>query len=266
MPFTHAFLELVGNGKLRKEESLVADCLKERGIPVSFYTVKRIRRRQLPLQADTFVMGDLDAMHGAMKQLGIEIPPVDTYPKSLKPFLRREIRRTTLGELEQRLHGRYSANVFAKPAQRSKRFTGRVFSSPSDLYFVGNTSRKEPIWCSEVVDWTSEFRVYVIDGAPVSIDCYAGNPNAELDLGVVHEALAEFQKNGAPVAYGIDFGILDRDETALIEYNDGFSLGAYQIPKEPYTDLLWRRWEELVFSITSTPKRQAEDRPPSSSS
>jgi hypothetical protein len=89
--FTRAFLEETGNGRLRHEEQLLRAEFVVRGIPVSLYTAKRIQRRQLPLTADTFIAGDMDAMHGAMRQLGIEIPAPNDYPKSLQPFLRRRI-------------------------------------------------------------------------------------------------------------------------------------------------------------------------------
>ena len=50
----------------------------------------------------------------------------------------------------------------------------------------------------------------------------------------------------APSAYGIDFGVLSSGQTALIEVNDGYSLGAYAIEAKSYTDLLMTRWHELL--------------------
>jgi hypothetical protein len=52
----------------------------------------------------------------------------------------------------------------------------------------------------------------------------------------------------APAGYGIDFGLLSSGETALIELNDGYSLGSYDLDSADYTDLLIARWEELVGS------------------
>ena len=46
--------------------------------------------------------------------------------------------------------------------------------------------------------------------------------------------------------FGIDFGLLSTGETALVEMNDGFALGAYAISARDYTDLLIARWEELM--------------------
>jgi hypothetical protein len=79
--FARAFLEEAGNGKLRHEEELLRGEFERRWIPVTLYTAKRIQRRQLPLSAETFIAGDMDAMHGAMRQLKIEIPAPNDYPR-----------------------------------------------------------------------------------------------------------------------------------------------------------------------------------------
>lgn len=83
--FTRAFLQELGNGRLRREEALLQEHLQSLGIPCAPYTLKRIQRRQLPLSRDTLVVGDMDAMHGAMQQLKIDIPKPNDYPASLAP-------------------------------------------------------------------------------------------------------------------------------------------------------------------------------------
>lgn len=247
--FTKAFLEESGNGKLRHEEQLLLAELERRAIPATFYTAKRIQRRQLPLSADTFIAGDMDAMHGAMKQLKIEIPPPNDYPRSLEPYLHRRVWTSTLGAIEQQVSDGCGEAVFVKPADRRKDFTGRIFSSFDDFREIGNTSRHQKVWCSEVVSWTSEYRVYVIGSEIVSMDLYAGDPNAALDLNIVNAALAAYRASGeAPSAYGIDFGVLAAGDTALVEANDGYSLGAYKISASAYTDVLFTRWSELLMS------------------
>ncbi|MGW4531036.1 ATP-grasp domain-containing protein [Nocardia sp. NPDC004340] len=52
----------------------------------------------------------------------------------------------------------------------------------------------------------------------------------------------------APSAYGIDFGVLSTGENALVEANDGYALGAYAITADRYTELIMRRWSELLAS------------------
>jgi ATP-grasp domain, R2K clade family 2 len=171
MSIVKAFIQEQGNGKLRHEERLVVAQLQQQGIPIEFYTEKRIRRRQLPLDLGSLVVGDMSCITGALQQLSIPEPMPNDYPGSLTEFLHRRIWRSTLAALELRLlDGRYPA-TFAKPAQCCKRFTGGVFESEFDLFRVYGVSRREELWCSEAVSWLSEYRVYVVNSEIRSIDC-----------------------------------------------------------------------------------------------
>lgn len=245
--FQRAYLEQNGLRKCRHEESLVhQECLRL-GVEVVPYLAKHVQRRQLPLTREDFICGDMDAMHGAMKKLGIEVPSPNDFPKSLEPFFHRRVWRSTVAALESALDD--GREVFAKPAGRRKLFTGRVFQSPSDMAFLSGVSRQEPLWCSEIVNWKSEFRIYVIGTDIVSQDHYAGDASASLCQSTMIQAIQRFAASGeAPAAYGIDFGLLDTGETALVEANDGYALGAYSIDAVSYSRLLFTRWQQLVQS------------------
>ncbi|GAB4586698.1 ATP-grasp domain-containing protein [Nocardia sp. IFM 10818] len=244
---TTAFLQYSGKGPVRHEETLLEEGLRGRGIPVQYYTIKRIHRRQLPLGVGTFIAGDMDAMHGAMRQLGIAAPEPDDYPAGLREFLRRRVWRSTLGEVERGLESGAVSATFVKPAERRKNFTGAVCYSERDIAALGNISRRQRVWCSEVVRWVAEYRVYVIDQEVVWIDRYDGDAAVRLDRDVVEAAVGAYRRSGtAPCAYGIDFGVLADGETALVEVNDGYALGAYGISADLYTELVMRRWSELL--------------------
>jgi hypothetical protein len=246
--FRHAFIQQLGNNRLRVEERLVLDECQRQGIETSLYLAKHIQRRQIPLDHDSFICGDMDAMHGAMKMLGIEPPVVDDYPLALEPFFHRRVWRSSMAQLENRLDS--GEEVFVKPAGRRKLFTGRVFAAPSDLYHLSGVSRQEPLWCSDVVDWLAEYRVYVVEHQPLIVAHYAGDDRQSLDMQTVHAALKAYSST-APAAYGIDFGVLESGQTALVEANDGYALGAYQIDAAPYAKLLFSRWSELLASAVS---------------
>lgn len=244
--FKCAYLQLHGPRQYRHEEALVLQECQRLGIEVVPYFAKLVQRRQLPIDRECFIYGDMDAMHGAMKQLGIEIPTPNDFPSSLEPFFRRRIWRSSVAALESALHD--EREIFEKPAGRRKHFTGRVFSgcAPADLYFLLTVSRQEPLWCSEVVHWESEFRVYVVGSEVVAINHYAGDPARTLSQETLAQAIDAFTASGeAPAAYGIDFGVLESGETALVEANDGYAIGAYSIAAEPYTRLLFTRWNQL---------------------
>jgi hypothetical protein len=97
---SHAFIQEQGNGRLRTEERLVVEELNRRGVPTTLYTEKRIRRRQLPLDARSLVVGDMPCILGALQQLEIPAPLPNDYPASLHDFLHRRVWRSTLGALE----------------------------------------------------------------------------------------------------------------------------------------------------------------------
>jgi len=246
--FETAFIQEQGNGQLMLESQLVRDyCLKQ-GIEVRLYTIKRIHRRELPLTTRSFICGDMDCMHGAMKQLNIPLPTPVYFPNSLRPHLHRRIWQDTVDGLRVRLE-HDNRPVFAKPGGRAKLFAGRVFSGAADLHHLGTTSRREPVWCSDVVSWLSEYRVYVIGEEIVAVDCYSGDGGIALDQSVLADAVAKYRRSGeAPAAYGIDFGVLSSGESALVEANDGYALGAYKISSAAYSELLFSRWIELISS------------------
>ena len=244
--FDVAFIQEQGNGRLMREAELVREHCIRLEIPVQLYTPKRIERRQLPLTRSSYIFGDMDCMHGAMRQLKIPIPEAVYYLPSLTKYLHRMVWLDTVGNVRTQVE-EGGIPVFAKPASRAKVFTGCVFSGPSDFYHVGGTSRREPVWCSEVVSWRSEYRVYVNGPAIVAIDNYSGDAGVELDRAVITSAIAEYGQSGeAPAAYAIDFGVLASGETALVEANDGYALGAYQIGSAPYAELMFARWRQLL--------------------
>ncbi|MEU1208023.1 hypothetical protein [Nocardia sp. NPDC005825] len=130
--FATAFLQYSGKGPMRHEEMLLELGLKRCGIPVQYYTIKRIHRRQLPLGPDVFIAGDMDAMHGAMRQLAIPVPEPDDYPASLTEFLRRRVWTATLGEVERAFDSGSLPPTFIKPGDKRKSFTGTVCYSERD--------------------------------------------------------------------------------------------------------------------------------------
>ncbi|MEL6459384.1 MAG: ATP-grasp domain-containing protein [Cyanobacteria bacterium J06621_15] len=244
-----AFIQEQGNGKLRHEEQLIVDELRERGILINFYTEKRIHRRQLPLDNQSLVVGDMSCVVGALKQLGIPEPLLNDYPACLNYLMYRRTWISTVSQLEKIFFdGRY-APIFAKPAFRRKRFTGCVFETEYDLYKIHRVSRQEKLLCSEVISWVSEYRVYVVNSEIRSIDFYAGDNSVFIDIKKVQQAIKCLDEAGESYAgYAIDFGVLDSGETALVEMNDGFAIGAYSIDRKNYTDLILARWEQLLSS------------------
>jgi hypothetical protein len=160
----------------------------------------------------------------------------------LQPFLHRRVWATTLAEAR-----RSTAPVFVKPSARTKRFTGLVLGGGDDWRIAGTPGR-EPVWCSDVVEWISEWRCYVIGSRLRYVAYCDGTRDAALDETVVLDAIARLAEDpNHPTAYAIDFGVLSTGETALIEMNDGFSIGAYDnVSPQIYLEMIEARWVQLV--------------------
>ncbi len=223
------------------EESLLATELGLRGIPIIWYTVKSIRRRQLPLDHESFLAGDGACVEAALRSLGIEPPTPNDYPEALRPYTGRRIWRSTVAALREHVMAG-KPPVFAKPARRAKRFAGRLFEQPSDLCSLQGASNHEPIWCSELVHFASEWRAYILRGTLLAQGHYAGDPSLRPAGGTVKEMIARWSAS----AFALDLGILGDGRTVLVEVNDALALGAYDISSTDYADLLLERWKELM--------------------
>jgi hypothetical protein len=245
-----AFIEESGSRRMEPEMQVVYDELRSRGIPVELFTEKRIRRRQLPLAKDTLVVGYVQTFLAALQLLDIQPPPTNDYPAALEPFFHRRIWESTVERLIDWIYDG-NAPVFAKPKGRKKRFTGCVFGYPDDLRYLEGTSRSTPVLCSDVVEWLSEYRVFVIRSKIVGVRHYKGDVAIQLDEAVVAEAVRLLERSGeATAGYAVDLGVMGEGQTALVEWNDGFSLGSYGLDQAIYTDLLIARWCEITESAS----------------
>ncbi len=224
----------------------VYDELRQRNIPVELFTDKRLHRRQLPVSKDTLVVGYVETMYTVFKLLGIHPPSPNDYPSILQPLFYRRIWNSSLQDLMNSVM-ESGIPIFAKPSEQKKLFTGQVFKHSADLNNTDNAPMTTPIFCSEVVDWLSEYRVFVIHGNIVGARHYDGDPAVKIDERVATEAVRLLEKSeDATAAYAIDLGVISTGQTALIEWNDGFSLGSYGLDRWVYTGLLIARWNELT--------------------
>ena len=190
-------------------------------------------------------VGSVEFCRAAMAQQGVMPPLVSTYPEVLRSFLRRHIwtgKALQVRTSEQRF--------FVKPLDH-KVFTGFVWPDGGfDQYQFMAQPDDLPVWCSDVVSFSSEWRYYVCEGVIVGSGRYDDGPDdAPLpDLKVIDAILHAFQPE-APAGYGLDVGVLDNGETALVEINDGWgSLGLYKgtCSSRDYLRLLNARWTEIA--------------------
>lgn len=240
-----AVLEHRSGYRLCYESQVVADALKSQGRSYSVAALSQLQRNRVMTDGAALVVGSLDFIKAALRQRNQAMPEESCYPDPLLPMLRRQIWRSTLYEaIREAVQGR---PVFAKPSRRTKRFTGMVIKDGFD-YRLERIPSNEPVWCSEVCDWKSEWRYYVVCHQIKGKAFYNGDPSVMPDEKMVHKAVSLMAAQpGAPVSYAIDFGVLASGSTALVEMNDGFSIGAYEgVDPQVYLALLETRWAQLT--------------------
>jgi len=245
-----AFLQSDPGAPCAHEMSLLRDGLTELGWQICSFLRGPMLHRKIRLPRNALVAGEVEVVLAAMKQLGMAIPPPEDYPFALRPFLRRKVWRGTYADLRRHFENCGAPGVFAKPAGQRKQFRGRVFNNSAQL--DSSVPDSTPIHLSDVAPFISEFRFYVVRSHVICRENYDGDPRDKVDKAVVLDAISKLDAAGQSLAaYAIDFGLLRTGETALVEMNDGFSVGTYrEISAKDYTDFTVARWSELAATRT----------------
>lgn len=196
---------------------------------------------EVPASRNNILVAYMEDTNKYLERLGIEPKKALNIPKEIEKYAGREIRYMTMSEFKQDSQ----LPVFVKPARRSKEFQAGVLTKQeSKETFFKDHPDDTPVLVSEVVDFVSEYRGYVIDGVLKGIKHYMGDFRIFPDMGVVDRAIAEYTSQ--PAGYSIDFGITNDGRTLLVECNDGWSLGNYGLNDVTYSTLLAKRWLQLM--------------------
>jgi hypothetical protein len=201
-----------------------------------FYGFGDIQHLQ-DLGPEVGLVGFVGDVWNALETMGKARPEPMDYPHELKPFLGREIWRSTLGQIRRTID-----RVFIKPVQQ-KEFTGFVWQGSGNPMAIVSLENDTAIWVSECLDFQSEYRVFVQDGEIVGVKHYKGDWAKVPDRGVVERAVAAYKN--ARRAYTLDFGVTP-EGTRLVEANDGYAVGGYGLDSTTYAKFIQARWEELA--------------------
>lgn len=195
----------------------------------------------LEILEENIFLGSIEFIHHALKKLQVELPAANDYPLSLRKYLKRKVWTSSINEIAGNPD---KWNVFVKPKAQKKKFVGRLIRSTKDLIACGDMNEDTEVWVSEPIHFVAEWRVFVRYGRVLSVRPYRGNWRANFDYKVIEEAIAAFTEQ--PAGYALDFGLTDNNELALVEFNDGYSLGNYGLFYIDYAKLLAARWAELT--------------------
>lgn len=212
---------------------------------VSFQEVNDI----VGLELETPVVGGIGNVKKALERLGKTPPSTFDIPECLNmyQFIGRKVWTTTLNDIHI---NEEKWPVFIKSLNEGKRFTGHIIRSFVDLIRTSGTPMDLPILASEVVKWNSEYRCFILNGEIIDIRRYAGSLDWYPDVERVRYMVETFGKE-APAAYSLDVGnMLDANghffHDALVEVNDGYSLGTYGLPAHMQVKMILARWKEMT--------------------
>ncbi|MEV0434384.1 ATP-grasp domain-containing protein [Nocardia sp. NPDC050413] len=174
-------------------------------------------------------------------------PPDDWLPNLPNSVLQRQIQISTLGEAR-----RHADPVFVKPADGRKGFAGAVYRNGIGLPPPQACPDDTLVFMAEPVEWRSEFRCFVKDGAVLTMSPYLRNgesaraengswPAAPSEMTAV---LAFIEKLTAevpvPPSIVIDVGLIEGRDWAIVEANCAFGAGVYGCDPHKVLEVLER--------------------------
>jgi len=191
------------------------------------------------LTRNDVVVAGLSTFKKSVEQLGFKCPEEIDYPEELSEFYGRKMWSSNLKDI---YFDETSWPIFIKP-KRQKLFTGVHIKGPMDVSKLG-ADKTVDVWCSEPVNFVSEWRCFVRYGKILDVRNYNGDWSITPNKATVLRAINEYESQTA--GYGIDFGVTDDGRTLVVEVNDGFSLGSYGLAPVKYAQMLTARWFELM--------------------
>lgn len=235
------------------ESQLVLQYALKHDIPVTYASLRQVRTGRVNVRPRQVPVGGIPFVRAVAQQLCVLNLEQNCYPVELQPSLHRTLNKVPLRSVLAQLEAG-GPSLFIKPAERTKRFTGFVLDNPAD-YRIAGVSRSLPVWTSNPVSWLSEWRAYVVQHKVQHLAFYAGSRLAAPSHKALEHMVETLATAGGPPGYALDLGVLaspDGPITALVEVNDGFSVGAYEnTPTDVYAEMLSSFWHWVCHQHNS---------------
>lgn len=196
------------------------------------------------------IIGDDEILKKRLNEFNIKYISID-FPAEIGMFLGRIIWATDIQTIRRRseLHP-----VFVKSLE-DKRLSGRVVRNSGDLDDCVSNSDHFKVLCSHLINFISEWRVFVRYENILDVRPYKGDWKVHCDPSVIKDAVQTY--TSAPCAYSLDFGVTDEGETLLININEGLTSESYGLNPKVYAEFLFTRWAELSQTSDSLINKNA---------
>jgi len=215
------------------------------GYETEWFTREDFLEGKVEVTRDTVVCGFISTYLDALEGLGIKRPLNIDYPPELEKYLCRKVWKSDLHTIRRDIVTDDWSPIFIKPSSVHKGFTGLVINEGGrGLVRTTHLDNETELWCSEPIDFISEYRFFVLRGEVVGVGHYKGDATIFPNGNTIRNAAQEWKE--APVAWCMDFGVDSNGQTVLVEVNDGHSMGDYGLFPTLYARLLEARWCELT--------------------
>jgi hypothetical protein len=220
---------------------------------IKFFKEQDLLFNNIKINKEDIFCGHVNLCLTILKRNNIPVPKSLDYPDELKEYFGRKIRKSTLNEFDKLLKDNEElGNIyeyFIKPI-RNKLFTGFKCNNRQDLWNkTAQSAQTLPesteIYVSSIVNFLDEYRVYVYQNQIIQV-CPYWQESWKLkipDYTRIEEMVAKMIN--PPIFYSIDVGITDKNETLLVEVNDGYALGNYGLPVKIYAEASSSRWLQI---------------------
>jgi hypothetical protein len=215
------------------------------------YDVQLFNDEELPellksgkINRETPVLAGIPIMDAIFEYLKVNKPVVPYYPLGLIEHLGRSVCKLTLQNAIRRVLNT-GQKLFIKPLEEEKKtFNGFIAEKFEDFFPVVTIPQDCTVWTSSVIDFTSEYRCFVYDGAVLDMRHYKGSWRNFPNASVIDNMIRSYAN--PPIAYSLDVGVTSDGYTKLVECNDATSLGCYGLDKVYYGKMLIARWKEIT--------------------
>ena len=181
-----------------------------------------------------YVTTELAHAVGRRMNLSLLEPSFDLLARVPQRFVRRAVEFAAFADL-----GRLRGPTFVKPADPlDKWFDAGVYSDARDIRTKNRARPDAPVLLSAAVEWSVEFRYFVLDGRVVAESPYLsfGRPGwrlfdprrpTALPPGgrSVAEAVCGAMRGELPPAFVVDVGLIEDRGWAVVEFNPVWSAG-----------------------------------------
>jgi hypothetical protein len=239
-----AFLEKINKDWLDDFVYISRYPLESRGYTIVPFNGEDLNRSMRIFDVDPendICIGSVEATMCFFEKCGVPTPKYLGYPSELTKYLGRVIQKKTFGELGD------NYPYFIKPADDVKLFTGDIVRDEKGKnIFKTYCDIKDCtlVYESSIVDFISEYRVFVSHGEIRGIKHYRGDFTRFIDVNLVYNMISEFKD--CPSAYTLDVGLVHDDKTLLVEVNDMWAIGSYGLDGNTYSLLCARRMKEIL--------------------